>query len=144
MHFGIRFQNLLELAKKILTSNILQSVSSLESIVKEKTSTHKPIPSTVYSQLEALCGINATSISAHVEFDYTVIQDIISKIDGKILDTLFMLEKEFENLDDLDIATKEEEEIQNIVQHIKVILYDDSISIGDNNKIKNSDIVTNQ
>lgn len=135
-----------ELSKEILTSNVLQSVSSLESIVNQKTSTQKPIPPTVYPQLQILCGINANIMSAHVEFDYTVTQDVISKINGKILDTLLTLEKEFGNLDDLDIdiSTKGEDEIQNIVQHIQVTLYDNSISIGDNNKIKNSHIATNQ
>lgn len=135
-----------EKSNKILSSNVLQSVSSLESIVSQKTATQKPILPTAYTQLEKLCGINASIMSAYVEFDYTVTQDVLSKINGKILDTLLTLEKEFGNLDDLDIdiSTKDTKELKEIVNHIQVNLYDNSITIGDNNKIKNSDIATNK
>ena len=71
---------------------------------------------------------------------------IISKVKTKILETLLFLEKEFGNLDglDIDISTKTEEELKSIIQHIQVNLYDNSIAIGNNNKIKNSNIVTNK
>ena len=45
---------------------------------------------------------------------------------------------------DIDISTKTEEELKSIIQHIQVNLYDNSIAIGNNNKIKNSNIVTNK
>ena len=68
------------------------------------------------------------------------------KVKTKILETLLFLEKEFGNLDglDIDISTKTEEELKSIIQHIQVNLYDNSIAIGNNNKIKNSNIVTNK
>lgn len=47
------------------------------------------------------------------------------------------------NLDELDIDTesKNEEELKEIIRHIQVIIYNDhSVSIGDNNKIKDSTI----
>jgi len=135
-----------EKSKEILSSNVYQSVSSLEVIVNERTTTQKPLPPQIYEGLATLCGINANILSAHVEFDYTVTQDILAKINGKILDTLLTLEKEFGNLDDLDIdiSKKNENQLKTIVQNIQVNLYDNSISIGDNNKIKHSDIVTNK
>ena len=75
-----------------------------------------------------------------------MVSDIISKVKTKILETLLFLEKEFGNLDglDIDISTKTEEELKSIIQHIQVNLYDNSIAIGNNNKIKNSNIVTNK
>ena len=62
------------------------------------------------------------------------------------METLLFLEKEFGCLDnlDIDISSKNEVEIKSIVYQIQVNLYDNSISIGDNNKIKNSDILTNK
>ena len=61
------------------------------------------------------------------------------------MDTLLLLENEFGNLDDLeiDISSKTPNERDTIIQKIYITLYDNSISIGDNNKIKNSDIITN-
>ena len=62
------------------------------------------------------------------------------------LKTLLFLEKEFGNLDelDIDISIKNKEELKNIVQHIHFNLYDNSIKIGDGNKIKGSNITTNK
>ena len=50
------------------------------------------------------------------------------------------------NLDelDIDISIKNKEELKNIVQHIHFNLYDNSIKIGDGNKIKGSNITTNK
>ena len=59
------------------------------------------------------------------------------------MDILFYLEKQFGNLDELDIDTdsKNEEELEEIVKHIQVIIYNDhSVSIGDDNRIKDSTI----
>lgn len=56
-----------------------------------------------------------------------------------------ILEKEFGCLDELDIDTsvKSEEEIKAINNRIFVLVYNDnSVSVGDGNKIKNSTIVS--
>ena len=89
---------------------------------------------------------NAHITDAYVDIDLGMVSDIISKVKTKILETLLFLEKEFGNLDglDIDISTKTEEELKSIIQHIQVNLYDNSIAIGNNNKIKNSNIVTNK
>ena len=89
---------------------------------------------------------NAHITDASVDIDLGMVSDIISKVKTKILETLLFLEKEFGNLDglDIDISTKTEEELKSIIQHIQVNLYDNSIAIGNNNKIKNSNIVTNK
>ena len=62
------------------------------------------------------------------------------------METLLYLEKEFGNLDDLDIdiSTKSKEELTSIIKYIQINLYDNSITIGDNNKIKKSNITTNK
>lgn len=59
---------------------------------------------------------------------------------------ILTLEKEFGNLDelDIDISTKDTAELKEIVNYIQINLYDNSITIGDNNKIKHSDITTNK
>lgn len=133
-----------DMQEKLLRVNLYNSISGLIEIKKSESNIGKPITPELFRFLES--NSNAHIISATVKIDLSSVNDVISKVKTKILETLIFLEKEFGNLDDLDIdiSTKGEDEIQNIVQHIKVTLYDNSISIGDNNKIKNSDIVTNQ
>ena len=55
------------------------------------------------------------------------------------------LEKQFGNLDelDIDVDSKSKQEIKEITNHIYVMIYNDqSITIGDKNKIKNSNIIS--
>lgn len=87
-----------------------------------------------------------THIKATVNIDLTDVNDIISKVKVNILDILLLIEKKFGNLYDLDIDISETngKEPENIIQYIQVKLYDNSISIGDNNKIKKSNITTNE
>ena len=80
---------------------------------------------------------------ARVELNMPQILNIFSKVESILLDILFYLEKQFGNLDELDIDTdsKNEEELKEIIQHIQVIIYNDhKVSVGDNNKIKDSTV----
>lgn len=83
--------------------------------------------------------------SAHVNIGSHNIMNIISIIENRLLDALLLLEKEFGCLDELDLSdsNKTENEINDIAQKIAVIIYNDnSINIGDKNKISHSDIVS--
>jgi hypothetical protein len=73
------------------------------------------------------------------------ILNIFSVIENRLLDVLILLEKEFGNLDelDLDVQSKTPEELQDITKQIIVIVYSDhSVNIGDGNKITRSDIAS--
>ena len=81
--------------------------------------------------------------SASVIFSAESINNIFSVVENKLLDILILLEKKFGVLDELDIdtATLTNEQIKVIANEIKIIVYNDnSITIGDGNKIKNSTI----
>lgn len=84
--------------------------------------------------------------SANVKLNMSQILNIFSKVENTLLDILYYLEKQFGNLDelDIDIDNKSEKELKEITQHIQVIYNDHSVSIGDNNSIKNSMISTTQ
>lgn len=85
--------------------------------------------------------------SANVYFSPESINNIFSVIENKLLDVLILLEKKFGSLDELDIDTSNlsTDQIKDIVSQIRVIVYNDnSITIGDGNKIKDTSIsVTN-
>lgn len=83
--------------------------------------------------------------SARVVVGNQFIQGIFSAIENRLLDILLILEKEFGILDDLDIdiTNKSENEIQIIVNKLNLIIYnDESINIGDGNRIKESTIAS--
>lgn len=83
--------------------------------------------------------------SARVVVGEHIISNIFSVIENKLLDMLMILEKEFGCLDelDIDITTKSKEEIEAINNRILVLVYNDnSVSIGDGNKIKRTTIAS--
>lgn len=133
-----------EVQESLLSINIYNSISSLIEMKNLEKSVGKPIPPEFYAILQA--NSNSHITSASVDIDLTSINDIISKVKTKILETLLFLEKEFGDLDglDVDISIKNSEELRSIINHIEIKLYDNSISLGDNNRIKNSNIITNK
>lgn len=83
--------------------------------------------------------------SARVVIAPQCINNIFSVIENRLLDVLILLEKEFGNLDelDLDVSSKTPKELEDITNKIIVIVYNDrSVNIGDGNKITKSDIAS--
>lgn len=83
--------------------------------------------------------------SARVVVGEHIISNIFSVVENKLLDMLMILEKEFGCLDDLDIdtTTKSEEEIEAVNNRILVVVFNDnSVTIGDGNKIKETTIAS--
>ncbi len=61
------------------------------------------------------------------------------------MELLCYIEKQFGNLDDLniDVDGKSEDELKKIIKQVYVIIYNDqSVAIGDKNKIKDSSIAS--
>lgn len=134
-----------DIQENLININLYSSISTLEEMKnKGESRIGKPIPPEFYILLQE--NTNAHIIEASVNTDLSSINDVISKVRVKILKTLLFLEKEFGNLDelDIDISIKNKDELKNIVQHIHFNLYDNSIKIGDGNKIKGSNITTNK
>lgn len=83
--------------------------------------------------------------SAQVKLNMPQVRNIFSVVESKLLDILHYLEKEFGVLDELDIDTesKTQEELSEINSHIYFLIYNDnSVQIGDNNKIKSTTIAS--
>ena len=71
------------------------------------------------------------------------VSEIISSVENKVLDAMLILENQFGCLDDLDIdlSGTAELKVNEIEKQLLVIIYNDnSISIGDKNKITESQI----
>lgn len=127
----------------------IEEVIFLEGIAAIRDMVGQPIGKVILPEIYGYIkkGTNITSIlSARVEIHQSAPQEIISTVENKVLDILIMLEKEFGNLDDLDIdcASKSKDELDTVCQRIINIIFldDNSITIGNHNKILKSEIST--
>lgn len=139
-----------EYQEKILNIQFRESVNALNHLlnnsIKNNENIYQNIPADFFPAI-AKYNNNPNMIitSAKVHIGSQIINDIFSIIENKLLDILILLEKEFGNLDklDLDTTSKTPEELQTITDKIVVIIYNDnSVTIGNDNKIKNSSIAS--
>lgn len=140
-----------EIKEDILTVKITQGIEALKGIVEEsernrKGGLIKPIPAEYYPYIaQANSDIGMIIVTASVELNMPKMLNIFPKVESKLLDILLYLEKQFGNLDDLDIdiKSKNEDELNNIINHIHVLIYnDESVTLGNDNKIKDSNIAS--
>ena len=83
--------------------------------------------------------------SARVIIGNQTIQAVFSAVEDRLLDALIVLEKEFGNLDelDIDVSSKSSDALDEIIDKLLVIIYNDhSVTIGDGNRIKGSNIAS--
>jgi hypothetical protein len=129
-------------AEKAAATNFLEGINALKSL----TSNSYEILYYDYTYLANF------ALKKEIEFHSikkvvppTIVENIISNIKTHLIKTLLKLEKEYGNLDSLDIDTssKTEEEREAInTTVINNIYNDNSITIGNDNNIKNADILT--
>lgn len=123
-------------------------VNALKQLVENADNGHlvKPIPADFFPYI-ARCNKDPymNIVAARVIVSTHCVTNIFSVIESRLLDALLLLEKEFGNLDNLDIDTsvKSPEDIQEIANKVHVIVYNDhSVHIGNDNKIKDTSIST--
>lgn len=85
-------------------------------------------------------GVQCTKISQI--FQASQFEEIVSKINMKVLEVFLELDKKFGNLDALDIDTSNTKIIKNVEHTINFILNDNSVNISDKSKIKDSNLTT--
>lgn len=135
-----------DLKQQILNIEFREGVTALKQLAEEhkntKSSLGKMLPADFFPVISKYNSNPYMVIaSAKVIIGAHCIDNIFSVIENRLLDVLILLEKEFGNLDDLDLnaSTKTTDDIEKIANRIIVIVYNDqSVRIGDNNKIKNS------
>lgn len=140
-----------KIKEKLLKVELFDGVDALKRLAETSTDSSNDLAKVVPADFfPAIANYNEDPFmmitSARVVIGSQCIQSVFSVIENKLLDTLLLLEKEFGNLDelDLDISGKSQEELAHITQKIVLLVYNDqSIHIGDNNKIKDSNIAAN-
>lgn len=133
-----------ELVEMCSQVRLYDSLSALRALTETDREFGRQINASLLPYVQQFSAISMTALlNATVEFSQTQVKNVFSRVENAVLDVLLLLEKEFGNLDDLDIdlTSKSNDEIQNIASNIMILLYNDnSIAIGDNNRMKNTSI----
>lgn len=120
-----------------------EGVAALQKLQSSNGKVCFSIPGNQLISLQQCSAVSMTYLmSAWIEVSDTILNSILSTIENKVMDILILLEKEFGCLDSLsiDLSEKDDKEIEQITNSITIIIYDNSVGIGDNNTIKNSTI----
>lgn len=128
-----------DIRQKLLEGYFTQGIPSLKSMILKGETIGKPVPPEVCHRLSS----NGFLIgSMNIELASSEIETILSKVKNKLISIIIKLEKEFEDLDSLDIFHDDtsKEVIEETEQYIVNLLFDNSVTIGNNNKIKSSEI----
>lgn len=132
-----------DIAEKCAKTYFLQGISALESMISGQDSIlyidYSWLAPFVHEKIDISC------ISIKKRIPSNIIENVISSIKTSLLKILIKLDKEYGNLDSLDIDTsnKTEEEREFINATIINYIYNDSsITIGNENKFKDVDIST--
>ena len=140
-----------DLREMMLITDVTDGIEALRQMVTDcMQSEHKglvkSLPADIYPSIAHYNNDPYMIItSANVDLNMPQIMNIFPKVENILLDILYYLEKQFGNLDefDLDTNSKSEKELNEIISHIQVIIYNDSrVTVGDNNRIKSSSIAS--
>ena len=139
-----------DLQDTLLQIELRESVESLKKLAENSTAKDaqpgKMIPADLYPIIAKYNDDPYMMItSARVIFGEQCITNVFAAIENRLLDILILLEKEFGSLDelDLDITSKSSDDLNGIAEKIVLIIYQDqSVTIGDNNRIKDSTIAS--
>lgn len=136
--------------ESLLQIRFTDSVSSiqhlLDSTEREGERISKAIPADFFPAIAHFNHDPFMNItSAKVEISPHFLKNILDEVESRLLDMLLLLEKEYGDLDelDIDVSRKTEEEQRDIAERIVVNIYDDhSVHLGDNSTLKNSEVTS--
>ncbi|MGN0318615.1 MAG: hypothetical protein ACI4E1_11865 [Lachnospira sp.] len=139
-----------EIRDKILNVPFHEGVDALKKVLESTDDEERQLGATLPAEffpIIAKCNNDPymNIISARVVIGSQFVQNIFSVVENKLLDIFMILEKEFGNLDslDIDVSGKSEEELHKISERMVVVIYNDNrVTVGNGNKIKDSNIAS--
>lgn len=139
-----------EIRDRILNVSFHEGVDALKKLLESTDDEERQLGATLPAEffpIIAKCNNDPymNIISARVVIGSQFVQNIFSVIENKLLDIFMILEKEFGNLDslDIDVSGKSEEELHKISERMVVFIYNDNrVNVGNGNKIKDSNIAS--
>ncbi|MBS4199325.1 hypothetical protein KHA93_06615 [Bacillus sp. FJAT-49732] len=128
------------LIDKMVTLDVTDSIGALQNILNSENRDHyqKLIP-TEFCHTISTMELQITGMTIY--YGANQLDAIVSNVKAKLVEVIMELEKQFENLDDLDIKDQvvdNREKKEEVVGNIQQIIFDNSINVGDRNKIGRS------
>lgn len=125
---------------------VVMGIDALQQAIGDGKGLEVHIPAEIYPLIAKWNNNpNLNIVSASIELNMPQITGIISKIESRLIDVLLVLERQFGNLDelDIDINGKNEDDKNDIINQIIYIIYNDnSVKIGNNNRVKDATIAS--
>lgn len=123
---------------------LTDSISALQAVI-DTTESHSYYKDFTYlsGYVYEATGIHCTRILQKVP--QNIFQNVFSEIKTRLLKVLLKLDKEYGCLDDLDVDTSDRtpDEVAEINKAVNNYIYiDNSVTVGDRNKIEGSEILT--
>lgn len=127
---------------QLITMHINDSINTLqEAIDKGNDGNYKRVVPT------ALCHAISTEElqigGMSIRCPSNIISKIVANVKSKLVDVIMELEKQYENLDELDIKSQVDEDTskkEQVILNIEQIIFDESIKLGDKNKLSKAGI----
>lgn len=126
--------------EEIEVLKIVHSIREIQNITKENSLMAVPIPTEI---LYASSNFELQILSAKIQIHGSQLIGIESMLKEKLRKIILELDKEFNDLDELDISEElleNPQKTKEVTQTIYNTVTDKSITIGDNNKIKDSEL----
>lgn len=120
--------------------NVIDSINTLQEIVLREKNTHygRVVPT-------ALCHAISTEelqiAGMRIACPLNLVSKVIANAKSKLVDIIIELERQYDNLDEMDIKSQVEEDSskkEQVVFNIEQIIFDESIKLGDKNKVNKS------
>lgn len=127
--------------EKLRTIKLTDGIATIQNILKgENRERYGVVIPTAFCH--AISKDNLQIASMRVNIASNQLEGIILHVKSKLVEIIMELEKEFNNLDELDIRSQidENESAKQIIYNIENIIYDESIKVGDKNKISTSKV----
>jgi hypothetical protein len=130
-----------EEVEELRTIKITDGIATIQNILQgENRESYGVVIPTAYCY--AISKDNLQIAGMRVKVGSNQLNGIVSRVKSKLVEVIMELEKEFENLDELDIRSQmeENESVKQVIYNIENIIYDESIKVGDKNKMDRSRI----
>lgn len=129
-----------DLIDPLITLELRDSIAALQNILngEGRDNFAKLIPTSICH------GISKGELQIagmKIRYGSNQLDGVISAVKSKLLEVVMELEKEYDNLDDLDIKSQVEQDSskrEQVIYNIEQIIYEGSIEIGDKNKFSKS------
>jgi len=135
----LRMSNLSEdQINKILTMKLSNPIKDIEVMSQQGESIGIPVPTEILSMASSF---ELQILSLTTTLSPNELKTIVTKVKNTLVDIILELEKNFKDIDSLDISEELEEDPEksiNIVNFIYTKIVDNSVEIGNDNKIKKS------